>query len=77
MKKLTIEQANELQTQCLRDVKTNKEVGHNFAIALYVRLMMNYPDIGYEIAGTELDTYYLTDEQAIDILWNELTETGE
>lgn len=77
MKKLTMEQANELQTQCLRDVADNIQVKYRFGQALQKRLEQDYPDIGYETTGTKLDTYYLTDEQAIDILWNELTETGE
>ncbi|CAH9013586.1 hypothetical protein VP501E541_P0106 [Vibrio phage 501E54-1] len=77
MKKLTIEQANELQTQCLRDVMDNIQVKYRFGQALQNRLQNEYPEIGYETNGTELDTFYLTGEQSIDILWNELTETGE
>ncbi len=76
MKKLTIEQANELQTQCLRDVADNSNLYYRFGQALQNRLQQDWPNIGYETNGTELDAYYLTDEQAIDILWNELTETG-
>lgn len=77
MKKLTIEQANELQTQCLRDLADNSKLYCLFGQALQNRLQDEYPEIGYETNGTELDTYYLTDEQSVDILWNELTETGE
>ncbi len=77
MKKLTIEQANELQTQCLRDVMENIQVKYRFGQALQNRLQDEYPEIGYETNGTELDTFHLTGEQAVDILWNELTETGE
>ncbi len=77
MQKLTIEQANELQTQCLRDVMDNIQVKYRFGQALHNRLQDEYPDIGYETNGTQLDTFYLTGEQSIDILWNELTETGE
>ncbi|CAH9013517.1 hypothetical protein VP424E501_P0106 [Vibrio phage 424E50-1] len=77
MQKLTIEQANELQTQCLLDVAENSKFKYRFGQALQNRLQYKYPDIGYETNGTELDAYYLTDEQALDILWNELTETGE
>lgn len=77
MEKLTIEQANELQTQCLRDVSDNLKAKYRFGQALQNRLQHEYPDIGLETNGTELDTYYKSAEKSIEILWNELTETGE
>lgn len=72
--KLTIEQANVLYSQALKQVRDGQVYEYRLGQAIFNLLYEDYPQLADEIRTTEYDTFYRDDDVATNILYGFLTK---